>query len=156
VYDRVTSHAAARRPHSEEDYMRLRYLLAIVLLAAAVGCGRRTGTTGTTRDAGGVDVGIKIYPGAKPQASAGPGSGPNAPATSIATYVTKDSVDQVDEFYRKALGRKAERTDTRGPQGGSVNYSLKRGADERISVGIIRNSKTGETVFMISRSTVKR
>ena len=49
------------------------------------------------------DIGVDIYPGASPAAA--PGSTINGPEGSIklASYTTKDSIDQVFEFYKSKL-----------------------------------------------------
>ena len=54
-----------------------------------------------------VDIGVDIYPGAAPSAS--PGSTISAPEGSIkvASYTTKDSIDQVFEFYKSKFGATA-------------------------------------------------
>lgn len=136
--------------------MRIAHTLVLALVIAAAGCGERSGTPGASGEVSEKDLGVKLYPRAEIEGSWTHARGSDAGATYIATCVTDDSVDRVDDFYRKVLGSGAERVATQTATGATVSYTLDRGADERITVGIMRDASNEETVFMITRYVSKQ
>ncbi|HEY5532094.1 MAG TPA: hypothetical protein VIK22_08845 [Candidatus Anoxymicrobiaceae bacterium] len=143
-------------------------ILAVFLVlgaAALVGCGSTNVSVKT--DNGSLDIktnkgsvelntktpteaqlGIPIYPGAKATANSSASYSQGGQSTSVAQFVTTDSVEKVVAWYKGQLSGKPEYRDMTTAQGGLITF--KSGNDIKmvtIGPGVVENK--GKTLIVL-------
>ncbi len=143
-------------------------ILAVFLVlgaAALVGCGSKNVSVKT--DNGSLDIktnkgsvelntktpteaqlGIPIYPGAKATANSSASYSQGGQSTSVAQFVTTDSVEKVVAWYKGQLSGKPEYRDMTTAQGGLITFQS--GSDIKmvtIGPGVVENK--GKTLVVL-------
>lgn len=147
-------------------------MLAVFLVlgaAALVGCGSKSisvntdkGSLNINTDKGSVQLntktpteaqlGMPIYPGAKASANSSASYSQGGQATSVAQFVTTDSVEKVVAWYKEQLSGKPEYRDMTTVQGGIITF--RSGNDIKMATigpGVVENK--GKTVIVLGTGT---